>query len=192
MLLLYLGRREEAIDEGRRARELDRLALITRTLESILLHYAGRDDEARENLAKKLEIGPNFWIARLTLGKIHLRAGKVAEAIAELSIARQFSGGNTQPTSLMGYARALSGDRAQALAVLNELKTLSMQRYVPPYNIAMVYNGLGEDDEALAWLERAYEAHQVLLTSFINVHPYWEPLHLNPRLVTILKGMKLE
>ena len=48
-----------------------------------------------------------------------------------------------------------AGDRAHALALLDELKTLSTRRYVPPHNIAMVHNGLGDDDEALGWLERA-------------------------------------
>jgi TolB-like protein len=100
--------------------------------------------------------------------------------------------GNTQTISMIGYAWALSGERAPALAALDELKALSTQRYVPPYNLAMVYNGLGHDDETLNWLERAYEARDVILSAFITVDPNWDRLRANPRFAAILEGMNLE
>jgi DNA-binding winged helix-turn-helix (wHTH) protein/tetratricopeptide (TPR) repeat protein len=192
LLLSTLGRQQEAIAEAARARELDPLALLTRTHESLFLYYDGQDQEAQEKLVKTLEIDPNFWIALLTLAKIYIRQGKYTEAIAELNSARKFSGDNTQTISLTGYAWAMSGNRTQALAALKELKTLSTQRYIPFYNIAMVYNGLGEDDEALTWLERAFERQEVLLSAFITVDPLWNRLRENPRFVRILKGLNHE
>ncbi|HXI89012.1 MAG TPA: winged helix-turn-helix domain-containing protein [Blastocatellia bacterium] len=192
LLLSTLGRQKEAIAAAGRARELDPLALITRTHESLFLYYDGRDEEATEKLAKTLEIDPNFWIALLTLAKIHIRQGKYDEAIAELIKARNTSGGNTQTISLIGYAYALLGDHAQARAVLDELKALSKQRYVPLYNIAVIHNGLGEEEETLTWLERAHKERDVLLSAFITVDPSWKRLRANPRFVEILKGMNLE
>jgi DNA-binding winged helix-turn-helix (wHTH) protein/Flp pilus assembly protein TadD len=189
-LLSDLGRHDEAIAEAARARELDPLALITRTLESQFLYYAGRDVEAREKLTKTLEISPNFWVARLTLGKIYLRAGEYAEAVAEFTAARDFSGGNTEPISLIGYTWALAGNRAQALAVLDELHALSTQRYVPPHNIAMVYNGLGEDDKALAWLERAFDERDVRL-SFLKVDSKWDRFRSHPRFADLIRRVGL-
>jgi len=76
--------------------------------------------------------------------------------------------------------------------VLNELQVLSTQRYVPPYNIAMVYNGLGEHEQTLTWLERAQQKRDVLLSAFITVDPTWDRLRANPRFVGILQGMNLE
>jgi serine/threonine-protein kinase len=192
LLLSTLGRQKEAIAAAARARELDPLALLTRTHESLFLYYDGQNEEAREKLVKTLEIDPNFWIALLTLAKIYIRQGKYGEAIAELTKARNCSGGNTQTISLIGYACALSGDHAQALAVLDELKALSTQCYVPPYNIAMLHNGLGEDEHTLAWLERAHKERDVLLSAFITVDPNWDRLRANPRFMSILKGMNLE
>jgi DNA-binding winged helix-turn-helix (wHTH) protein/tetratricopeptide (TPR) repeat protein len=192
LLLSTLGRQTEAIVAAARARELDPLTLLTRTHESLFLYYNGQNEEAREKLVKTLEIDPNFWIALLTLAKIYIQQGRYGEAIAELTKARNASGGNTQATSLIGYASALSGDRAQALAALDELEVLSTKRYVPPYNIAMIYNGLGEDEETLSWLERAHKKRDVLLSAFITVDPNWDRLRANPRFMSILKGMNLE
>lgn len=192
LLLSTLGRHQESIGEGARARELDPLSPIMRTLESLFLYFGGRNDEAREKLTKTLELEPNFWIALLTLARVDIRQGKYADAIAELSKARSSSGGNTQTISMIGYTWALAGHRAQAQAALDELKSLSTQRYVPPYNIAMVYNGLGEDDEALFWLERAYQERDVLLAPFIKADPSWGRLQANPRFASILKRMNLQ
>jgi DNA-binding winged helix-turn-helix (wHTH) protein/TolB-like protein/Flp pilus assembly protein TadD len=192
LILSTLGRHQESIGEGARAKELDPLSPIMRTLESLFLYFDGRNDEAREKLTKTLELEPNFWIALLTLARVEIRQGKYADAIAELSMARRTSGDNTQTISMIGHTWALAGNRAQAQAALDELKTLSTQRYVPPYNIAMVYNGLGEDDEALLWLERAVDARDVLLAPFIKADPSWRRLRANPRFAAILKRMNLE
>jgi len=192
LLLSTLGRHQEAIREGARAKELDPLSPIMRTLESLFLYFDGRNDEAREKLTKTLELEPNFWIALLTLARVDIRQGKYAEAIAELNKARRTSGDNTQTISMIGHTWALAGHRAQAQAALDELKTLSTQRYVPPYNIAMVYNGLGEDNEALLWLERAVDSRDVLLAPFIKADPSWSRLRANPRFAALLKRMNLE
>ncbi|MEJ7578885.1 MAG: tetratricopeptide repeat protein, partial [Pyrinomonadaceae bacterium] len=79
---------------------------------------------------------------------------------------------------------------AQAQAVLDELKSLSTQRYVPPHNIAMVYNGLGERDEAFAWLEKAYEERDVRLT-FLKVDPKWDSFRPDPRFADLLRRIGL-
>jgi DNA-binding winged helix-turn-helix (wHTH) protein/TolB-like protein len=192
LLLSTLGRHQEAIAEGARARELDPLSPIMRTLESLFLYYDGRNDEAREKLTRTLEMEPSFWIALLTLARVDIRQGRYAEALELLSKSNSASGGNTQTISMIGYARALAGDHAKAQAALDELKTLSTQRYVPPYTIALIYNGLGEDDEACIWLERACEERDVLLAPFIKADPIWGRLHAKPRFAAILKRMNLE
>ena len=191
LLLFYTGRHEQSVVEGRRARELDPLSLINNSLEGMFLHYAGRDDEAVASLQKTLELDPNFWIAHLTLSKVYTRRRMYPEAIAELSKARNFSGGNTETISLTGYNWALSGNRAQAQTALAKLKSLSTERYVPPYNIAMIYNGLGEKDEALAWLEKAYEERDVRLT-FIKIDPKWDSYRSDSRFAAIIKRIGLE
>jgi Flp pilus assembly protein TadD len=107
-----------------------------------------------------------------------------------LAKAREQSGGNTMTISATGYVLALSGERERARDLLEELRRQSMERYVPPYNLAVVHHGLGEREEALAWLERAYEDRDVLLT-FVAVAPQWDTLRSDQRFVGLLKRMKL-
>lgn len=192
ILLSQTGRHAEAIAEGVRARELDPLALITRTNEALFLYYAGRHTDAAERLTATLELEPNFWIALLSRAKVYLQQGKYSDAIAELTKARNFSGGSTQPLSMLGYTSALMGNRTQALEIIDELKTLSCQRYVPPYNLALVYNGLHDDNSAFDWLERGYEAHDVLLAAFIKAEPLWDRLRDHPRFKSLLQRLNLE
>ena len=73
--------------------------------------------------------------------------------------------------------------------MLDALKDLSMQRYVPPYSIAMIHHGLGEDELTLDWLERAHKVRDVLLSAFNTVDPAWDRLRTTPRFMRILKGM---
>ena len=112
-------------------------------------------------------------------------------ALAEFDKARTFSHGNSEAIAMIGYASALAGDPGKARAVLEEMKSLSGQRYIPPHNIAVVYLGLGEIDEAFAWLEKAHQDHDVRL-SFLKVDPKWNSLRSDQRFVTLLKRLGLD
>jgi TolB-like protein/tetratricopeptide (TPR) repeat protein len=190
-VLSDLGRHKEAIAEVARARELEPVFLLIRALEGMFLLHAGRDDEALAKLQKALELDPNFWITHLTLGKVYIQQRKYAEAIAEFTKARELSHGNSEAIASVGYVAALAGDKAKARAVLDELKTLSNQHYIPPVNIALVHNGLGDQNEALALLEKACEERDVRLT-LLKVDPRWDSFRSNPRFVAILKRIGLQ
>ena len=147
----------------RTARSLDPLSLATNALEAQALHYAGRDEEAIDRLNKTFEISPDFWIARLMLARIYIGQSRWTDAIAELEKARAASGGNTETISLTAYALARSGRSDEARQTVHELQGRSDQGYVPSYNIALAFNGLGESDQAFHWLDDAIERHDVRL-----------------------------
>jgi DNA-binding winged helix-turn-helix (wHTH) protein/Tfp pilus assembly protein PilF len=191
ILLSQLGRQDEAIVEGTRARELDPLALITRTNEALFFYYSNQLPIAEDKLRAALELEPNFWIALLSIAKVYVAQGRYREAIAELTKARKLSGGSAQPLSMLGYTFAIMGDREGAFEVLNELETLAGKRYVPPYNSALVYNGLHDDDNTFEWLERAYAGRDVLLAAFIKTDPVWSRLYHDPRFQDLLARMNL-
>ncbi|HEV8133058.1 MAG TPA: winged helix-turn-helix domain-containing protein [Pyrinomonadaceae bacterium] len=191
ILLSQLGRQDEAIVEGTRARELDPLALITRTNEALFFYYSNQLPVAEDKLRAALELEPNFWIALLSIAKVYVAQGRYREAIAELTKARKLSGGSAQPLSMLGYTFAIMGDREGAFEVLNELETLAGKRYVPPYNSALVYNGLHDDDNTFEWLERAYAGRDVLLAAFIKTDPVWSRLYHDPRFQDLLARMNL-
>lgn len=185
------GHHQEAIAEIARARELDPVFFLIRALEGMILHHAGRNDEALTRLQKALELDPNFWVTHLFLGKVYTQQRKYAEAIAEFTKARELSHGNSEAIGSIGYVEALAGNEAKAKAVLDELKALANQRYVPPHNIALVYNGLGDQNEALSSLERACDERDPRVT-LLKVDPRWDSMRSNPRFLAILKRVGLQ
>jgi len=141
-------------------------------------------------LERTLQLDPTFWITHLILGKVYIQQRKYPEAIAAFIKARDLSHGNSEAIASIGYAAALAGDKAKARAVLDELKGLSVQHYIPPFNVAMVYTGLGDQNEALSWLEKACEERDVRVT-ILKVDPRWDSLRSNPRFIAILKRIGL-
>jgi len=110
----------------------------------------------------------------------------VTEAIAEARRATELSAAQTSSVAFEGYALAKLGKRDEARAIAEKLKSLSKERFIPPYHIAMVYNGLGERDEVFTWLERALEQHDPKLT-FLKVDPKWNNLRDDPRFQNVMR-----
>jgi len=185
-LLSNLGRFEEAAIEARRALELDPLSLLYNSIMGNFLFQARQYDQARDQLQKALEIEPNFWIAHLVLGHVYVEKGMYGEALIESQKALQFSGGNASASSLMGYIYAVSGNKKQAEKVLGELKGLSKQRYLSASNIALIYVGLGEPNQALNWLEKACDERDVHI-GFLKVDSRWDSIRKDPRFTSLLK-----
>jgi DNA-binding winged helix-turn-helix (wHTH) protein/TolB-like protein/Tfp pilus assembly protein PilF len=187
-ILMNVGRHEEAVAEVKLARELDPLSLVTNALEGQVLFYAVREAEAVERLHKTFELDPDFWIAHINLAKIYIRQEKYDDALAHLAKAQESSGGNTETLSLKGYALAKAGRRAEAQATLDELESASSQKFVPPYNIALIYNALDDRDAALNWLEKAVQARDVRST-FLKIEPKWNNLRAEPRFIELMRRM---
>ena len=75
--------------------------------------------------------------------------------------------------------------------MLDELLKLSKERFVPPYHIALIYNGLGETGKTLEWLEKGYEQHDPKM-AFLKVEPKWNNLRSEPRFIDLMKRMNFE
>lgn len=185
--LMAVGRTEESLAESYRALEVDPLD----TLMSVHLvwHYnhARQYDLAIEAALKILDLEPNTFEAQHYLGWAYEQNGRYSEAISEFQKAIPLSG-NTTRTSIvasLGHAYATSGARDKAKKVLDELTELSKQRYVSPYDIAIIYAGLGEQDQALSWLEKAFEDRSGWL-AYLNVDPRLDSLRSDARFVKLL------
>jgi len=86
---------------------------------------------------------------------------------------------------------ANAGKTKEARAVLDELLKLSVGRYVPPYNFAVVYNALGESGKAIDYLEKGYEQKDVRMV-FLKVEPQWNNLRSELRFLDLMKRMRLD
>lgn len=189
-LLSNLGRHDASITEIKRARELDPLTLITNMLESQFLFYAGREAEATARLQKTLEIDSNFWAAYNGLGRVYLHQARYPEAIAALQKAKALNN-SPEPLTQFGYALAKSGNRAAAQAALAELQSFDVQNYVPAYNFATIYNGLGENGTALDYLEKSFQEREAQLT-FIKIDARWDEIRAEPRFIDLMRRMNFE
>ena len=150
-MLSDLGRHDEALAEAHRASQLEPVFLLVRAIEGMFLFHAHRNDEAMSTLQNALALDPNFWITRLTLGKVYAQQRKYPEAIGEFMKAKELSHGNSEAIGSIGYVAALMGDSAKARDALPELNAMPPQHYVPPHNVALVYNGLGDQENAMSY-----------------------------------------
>ena len=121
----------------------------------------------------------------------YIERGMYAEAIAEARRARELAPVLTIATAFGNYALAKSAKQAEARAELESLLKLSTTRFVPPSHIALIYNGLGERNETLAWLERGFQQRDPKM-AFLKVEPKWNNLRSDSRFIEIIKRMNLE
>jgi len=189
-LLSNTTRHSQALAEIKLSRELDPVSLVTNALEGQILFFAGRPDEALDRLNRTIDLNPNFWLSHLFISDIYTEKGMYAEAIAAAKKAGELSG-NSQSEAYRAYALARLGKQTEARVVLDELLKLSKTRYVPPYIFAVVYNGLGESDKALDYLEKAFAEKNVLMV-FLKVEPKWNNLRREPRFIDLMRRMNFE
>jgi serine/threonine protein kinase/tetratricopeptide (TPR) repeat protein len=188
--LAHIGRFDEAFQEMKKAQELDPLSCIINT-ELGWMHYASREyAEAIEQYNGVIDLDPDFAIAHWRLGEAYEQTGMYDEAIAEIQEAARLSGRSPHIVSRLGHAYAVAGRKQEALEVLHELNGMSKQQYVSPYEIAIIYAGLGEKDLVFEWLERAYEDCSSWLT-FLKVEPSFDAIKSDPRFIDLIRRIGL-
>jgi serine/threonine protein kinase/tetratricopeptide (TPR) repeat protein len=184
LFLSRMGRFDEAIRKIKRAQQLDPLSLDVNTMMGIALGIARRDDEAIPWFRRVLDMDPNFLRAHFGLGLALVHKGRYAEGIAELQKAVELSGGGAAQLGTLGYAYALANRRAEALEIVEKLKERAREHYVPPATVSIVFSGLGENDQAMTWLEKAIEARDPWITG-LKVDPMFDSLRSDPRFLDL-------
>ncbi|HYJ91305.1 MAG TPA: tetratricopeptide repeat protein, partial [Pyrinomonadaceae bacterium] len=164
--------------------------LRIKAVEGLLLLHAGQTDEALTRLKRTIEIAPNYRLAHSFLTRALIEKGMYDDAIAESQKGRDVAPFKSEPIAFGAFALAKAGRLSEARAGLDELLRLSDERYVPPYNIALVYLALGDQDRALDYLERAFATKDVRMV-FLKVEPKWNDLRQNPHFADLVNRMKL-
>jgi TolB-like protein/DNA-binding winged helix-turn-helix (wHTH) protein/Tfp pilus assembly protein PilF len=188
--LLPLGRTEESLAESRRALELEPLSLVINVHLGWHYLYARQYDQAIEQFRRALELDPTFPQAQRYAAWGFLQKGRHEEAIAALRAAVKGLGGQSEVEAELGYALAVAGRRAEARAVLEGLSQPSSGRYVSPYAVALVDAGLGDRDQALAWLDKAYEERSDYMP-YLGLEPMLDPLRSDPRFGALVRRVGL-
>ncbi len=128
-------------------------------------------------------------MAHFFSSKAYTQKGMYREALAELQKAREVKV-TTETSSEIGFVYAVSGRPGQAHHILEELISLSKQRYVPSWHIMKIYLGLGQKDQAFAWLEKAFQEREGRLF-WLKVDPMFDNSRSDPRFAELLRRLRL-
>jgi TolB-like protein/Tfp pilus assembly protein PilF len=177
------GRYPEALAQLERAHELDPLSLIINASYGMALAGAGRTAKAIEQLHKAIDLEPDLIAAHSILGQTLEAEGNLSEAIAEYDKVRELA---PTPASfaMLAHAYVKAGRTAEARKILDNLTKLSGHSYVSAYALAVVHLALGEREEALRSLEKAFDDRDILLQGFygsIKTDKRLDPLRGDPR-----------
>jgi TolB-like protein/Flp pilus assembly protein TadD len=189
IFLTVAGRFQEAIEAGRRTLELDPLSPIPYNDLAWILEISGGSEESLELHQKALKIEPHFGQTNGELALYYVRRGMLRTALRHadevVRIADQDQAGYL---GLSGFVYGAAGKRAEAEALLNQLVDRREKEHVSASAIARILLGLGEKENALEWLERAYQEKDL---SLVWLRHFWiyDPLRSDPRFQDLLHRM---
>ncbi len=169
-LLSVTERHEEAIAEAKRSQELDPLSSHINTLLGHAFFFASRYDEAIEVLRMTITMNPNYYFSHCTLGNAYREKSMIEEAIAEHEKSVELSGGVPMAVAALATAYYEFGEKAKTEKLFDSLKQRSRNEYVPPIYFYLIHRARGDQDQAFAWLERAFNEHDSFLPWF-RVYP---------------------
>ena len=187
---LTMGRCAEAIERAKKSRELDPLSLIISVAIGWANYLARQYDSSIEQLRRTVELEPNYPVTYWILGMLLRKMGRYDEAITNGEKGVSLSGGSPLMSAALAHTLAAAGKVDEARRILENLVELSRQKYVSPYFLAGIHIGLGQDDRAIEYLERAYEDHSHWLI-YLHLDPSMDPLRANPRFQELVRRLGL-
>jgi tetratricopeptide (TPR) repeat protein len=186
-----MGRFDESIREIRKACELEPLEPVNPAHLGLALFMARRFDESIGELRKVIESDPEFWLAYWYQSLNFLAKKMWGEAIATARKPVELTAGSVMTLSILGFAYGSAGMKDEAFEILERLDGLRKDRYVGSYWRGVVWLGLGETNEALEHLEKAYLERESNM-AFLKDHPLVGSLRSEPRFKALLRKMNLD
>lgn len=182
--LMYMDKPGEAIALHKKAIALDPLSAMLNITLGATYYYTRRYDEGIAHLSKLLTLYPSeSWAVHYQLAWNYVMKGKYAEAVASAQ-----KGGES---STLAYMLAAAGRKNDALKILDELLEASQREYIEPVFIAMIYLGLGDKENTIAWLTKAVDLRSPYVLN-LKVEPLFDPIRSDPRYVELCRKVGLE
>ena len=185
--LLVTGRSNEALAEQQLAQGLDPLSIHVHALVGWQYYMQQDYEHSIDQLSLTVQLDPRFWLSRTWLGVSYAERGRFQEALAEFETALSISD-ELVTKAWLAYTYARMGNGADARALLEELRDLSRQKYVPPIFAAWIYAGLGDRDGVFQQLEKAYEDRAPNLI-YLKSEPPFQEFRSDPRFQALVKKM---
>jgi len=186
--LLAAGRPAEAFREIQLARQRDPLSVPINSDLGFHYYYTGQYDEALKQLKFVLQLDEDFPPAHLWLGRTYQELGRVDDAVAEFR--RVETSLPEWPVSMAarGFVAGTACRPDEARETLAELERLGNRTYVTPYGVALVHAGLGSNDIAFRWLNRAFQERSHWLV-WLRLDPRWNSLRPDARFAELVRRM---
>jgi eukaryotic-like serine/threonine-protein kinase len=184
------GKKEESLTEIKLAREIDPRSLIINANVGWCYYLAGDWDRAVEEEKNTLRLGPGFIVAHGYLGQAYLEKRMYDQALDEFRQTVSLAPGDTSRKAELGGAYARAGKIEQAKEILQEFQHAPRGKYIAPYDWAMLYAGMGNKQETISWLEKAYAERSGRLAN-LAVHPQFAFLHGEVRFENLLARMNV-
>jgi TolB-like protein/DNA-binding winged helix-turn-helix (wHTH) protein/Flp pilus assembly protein TadD len=184
LFLMAMGRFQDGFNQINKARELDPLSISINFSLGWRLYLARQNDRAIVQLRNTLEMDPSYELPHLVLGQAYEEKGAFDLAIPELQKAVELSHGTPLMVTALAHANARDGRKEEAEKLLAQLERDAKTKYVSPHYFAIVYLGLGDNDQAVNWLEKAFADRSNGLV-FMRVEPELDPLRFNPRFLAL-------
>ncbi|MCJ7627213.1 MAG: protein kinase, partial [Longimicrobiales bacterium] len=188
-LLLYMGQKEEALEEARRAAEMDPFNTLVQGLYGMTLNFLYRSEESEAVLLQALGRDPEAPILLSTLRTTYHLLGRHEEAI-RMWQASYGSRGDTEALDALNRGYASGGYAAALRAVAQLFETRTEPAYVPSWQIGTLYTRAGDLEPALAYLEKAFIERDGNIPS-ISVDPIFDDLRANPRFQAMVDSLRL-
>jgi TolB-like protein/DNA-binding winged helix-turn-helix (wHTH) protein/Tfp pilus assembly protein PilF len=190
LYLMAMGRTQESVALVTHARELDPLSVSTNFSLGWRLYMARQYDEAIVQLLNTIDLDPTLAVAHLILGEAYEEKQLYPQALEELQKATVISNRAPLMLAALGHAYARTGRRADAEVILAQLFERSKTENVSPFVIASIYEGLGDREKALNWLDKAYQDRSNALV-FLKVDPELDTLRSHPRFRELQRKLNL-
>jgi eukaryotic-like serine/threonine-protein kinase len=188
--LMAMNRTEESMSEVKLAEELDPFSWDKSQCFGWHCLFTKGFDEAIMMAREGVRLDPkNAW-AHVILGWSYEQKSMIPEATAEFQDALGAWKDNSLPLAGLGHVYGISGRTKEARDILAKLLEMSKQHYVPAYDIAVAYMGLGEKPQAFDWLSKAYEERSGFLV-YIKCDRRFDGLRSDPRYQALLKRIGL-
>jgi eukaryotic-like serine/threonine-protein kinase len=191
-LLRCQMRYDEALREIKREQELDPLHPRAGAIAAFVYRNLGDADASIRESKRVIALDPNYPVTRVSLGLVYLGQRRYEEAIAELQKAVDLSARGSYAVSTLGAAYAVSGKRAEALAILRELEEKYAKREANGTDLAIMHAGLGNDAQAITWLEKDLEAGNTVFLVYVTNTYVHDRLYNDPRYKDFLRRMGLK
>jgi TolB-like protein/tRNA A-37 threonylcarbamoyl transferase component Bud32 len=187
-LLSVTGRADEAIAQSRLASDLAPFSPAAKLGVCRALYFARQYDAAADCSNQVLAGDPDNVIAQYILSYTYLKRGMYPDAVKVLE--KLYAKDKSLAAAPLGFAYGKSGDVGKALELLKNVEELSKPDYSLSQERAIIYTGLGDRDDAFAWLERSYAEHFTTLI-FLTTDPIYEDLRSDPRFAALARRLNL-